>query len=58
MIIKLAKPEYLKLISCPEKCRKKFKNFADLNVHLSKKHNLNYKIDHDSKGHAQKLRTS
>jgi len=58
MIIKLAKPEYLKIISCPEHCRKKFKSFSDLNVHLAKKHNLNYKIKADSSGHAQKLRTS
>jgi len=54
----IAKPEYLKIISCPEKCRKKFKTFADLNIHLAKKHKLDYKIKHDSKGHAQKLRTS
>lgn len=52
-----AKVENLKLISCPEHCRKKFRTWHDLNLHLSKKHNLNYKIDHDPSGHAWKLRT-
>jgi len=56
-MVQKAKPEYLKIFSCTEGCRKKFDSISNLNNHLSKKHELNYKVIQDQYGHALKLRT-
>ena len=46
----------LKILGCPEGCRKKFTNITNLNIHLKKKHNLTYKVKM-SQGYAYAVTT-